>query len=166
MGIRTSRGDKGFTDLLFKEHISKDSPAIRAIGDLDELNCHLGLVRTKIRAKKEKDVLERIQRAIYVIASEIAIGPEEKQKHGPLLKKEEADWIKSVVYELEGKVKIDKYFYTPGGSELSALIDVARAVARRAERSIVGFFKKEKARNEDILSYLNCVSDIFAMMLI
>ncbi|MGB3113427.1 MAG: hypothetical protein WBC00_02260, partial [Candidatus Omnitrophota bacterium] len=132
--------------------------------DLDEFNCHLGLVRAKIRSKKERDILESMQRAIYVIASEVAVGAEEKRKHGPILKKEDADWIKSVAYELEGQVRIKKYFYVPGENELSALIDVARAVARRAERSIVGFFKKEKAHNDNILSYMNCISDILFLL--
>ncbi|MGD2279272.1 MAG: cob(I)yrinic acid a,c-diamide adenosyltransferase [Candidatus Omnitrophota bacterium] len=164
MSVRSGKGDKGFTDLISKQHVSKDSASIRAIGNLDELNCHIGLIKTKIRRRKEKEILERIQRAIYIIASEIAIGAEEKRKHGPILRQEDADWVKSVVYELEEKVKIKNYFYTPGESELSAIIDIARTVARRAERSVVGLFKKEKFRDENILSYLNCISDILFIM--
>ncbi|MGB3082361.1 MAG: ATP:cob(I)alamin adenosyltransferase, partial [Candidatus Omnitrophota bacterium] len=89
---------------------------------------------------------------------------EEKRKHGTILKKADADWAESVVYELEGKVKLKNYFYTPGENELSALIDIARTVARRAERSVVGLFKKEKLKNEYILSYLNCISDILFIL--
>jgi ATP:cob(I)alamin adenosyltransferase len=164
MSIRSGKGDKGFTDLLFKSRIGKDSPAMRAIGDLDELNSYLGLVKSKIKSRKEKEILERIQRTIYVIASEIAIRPEEKKKHGPLLKKEDADWAQSFVYELEGKVKIEEYFYIPGENELSACLDITRAIARRAERSVVGLFRKEKLKNESILTYLNCISDILFIL--
>ena len=164
MSIRTGKGDKGFTSLLFKGHISKDSPYIKAVGNLDELNSQLGLIKAKVKSKNEKDIIERIQRAIYVISSEIAIGLEEKKKHGPILKKEDANWVESVVYELEGKVKLKNYFYTPGENELSAIIDIARTVARRAERSVVGLFKKEKIKNENILSYMNCISDILYIM--
>ena len=138
------KGDKGFTNLLFKGHISKDSPYIKAVGNLDELNSQLGLIKAKVRSRGEKDIIERIQRAIYVVSSEIAIGAEEKRKHGPILKKEDVDWAESVVYELEGKIKLKNYFYTPGENEFSAIIDIARTVARRAERSVVGLFKKEK----------------------
>ncbi|MGB2660902.1 MAG: cob(I)yrinic acid a,c-diamide adenosyltransferase [Candidatus Omnitrophota bacterium] len=164
MSIRTGKGDKGFTSLLFKGHVSKDSPFIKAVGNLDELNSQLGLIKAKVRSRGEKDLLERIQRAVYVISSEIAIGTEEKRKHGTILKKADADWAESVVYELEGKVKLKNYFYTPGENELSALIDIARTVARRAERSVVGLFKKEKLKNEYILSYLNCISDILFIL--
>ena len=164
MSIRTGKGDKGFTELLFKGHVSKDSPYIKAVGNLDELNSQLGLVKAKIKSRKEKDIIERIQRAIYVISSEIAIGAEEKKAHGPILQKEDTSWAEGVVFEIEGKVKLKNYFYTPGENELSAIIDIVRTVARRAERSVVSLFKKEKLKNENILSYLNCISDILYIM--
>ena len=164
MGVRSGRGDKGFTDLLFQKRISKDSADIRAIGDLDELNCYLGLVKSVLRPRKDKTTIEKIQRAVSAIASEIAVGTEKKQKLGPLLKKKDADWVKSVVYQLEGKVKPESCFSLPGNGELSAFLDIARAVARRAERSVVGLSRKEKIKNDYILPYLNCISDILFIM--
>ena len=164
MGVRSGRGDKGFTDLSFHKRISKDSADIRTMGDLDELNSYLGLVKSRIRSRKRKAVLEKIQHAVYIIISEIVIGSEKNKKLGTLLKKEDADWIKSVLYELERKVKIESHFYLPGGGELSATLDITRTVARRAERSVVGLFRKGKIRNAHILSYLNCISDVLFIM--
>lgn len=164
MGVRSGKGDKGFTDLLFHKRISKDSPEVRAIGDLDELNGYLGLVRSKVRTRRDRSILERIQRTVCTIATEIVVEDKKKKKLGVLLRKEDADWIESVICDLEEEVKIESYFFLPGEGELSAILDITRAVARRAERSVVGLFQGDKEKNAHILSYLNCVSDILFIM--
>jgi cob(I)alamin adenosyltransferase len=157
-------GDAGLTYLLFQRKVGKDSPEMYAIGDLDELCSFLGLVKTKLREQKKKDIIERMQGAIYTIASEIALGPEKIKKDGLLLNEKDTDWIKSIVYELEGKTDIKTHFYLPGDDELSAVIDIARTVARRAERSIVALFRKKKMENRSVLLYLNCISDVLFIM--
>lgn len=164
MGIRSAKGDKGFTDLSFHRRVSKDSESINAIGDLDELSSVLGLVRSKTRSRKDKAVLEKIQHAIGTIASEITVGSDKKTKLGVLFREEDAEWINTLVYQLEAKVNIERCFYLPGESEESAYLDVARSVARRAERSIVRLFRKEKIKNDSILCFLNCVSDVLFIM--
>ncbi|MBD3379075.1 MAG: cob(I)yrinic acid a,c-diamide adenosyltransferase [Candidatus Omnitrophica bacterium] len=164
MGIRSGKGDKGYTDLFFRHRISKDSHDIRVIGDLDELNCNIGLVRSKIRKREHKAVLEKIQKALLLIGSEIAVGAEKKEKLGPLLKGEEVRWIRKALDELEREANPGKCFVIPGETELSAYLDMARAVARRAERSVVGLFRKEKASDEYVVSYLNCISDVLFVM--
>ena len=69
-----------------------------------------------------------------------------------------------VMGEYEKKVDLDTCFCLPGDGELSAFIDVARAVARRAERSVVHISKKGRLENSHILLYLNCVSDVLFVM--
>jgi len=164
MGIRTGKGDTGFTDLLFQKGISKDSPDMRAIGDLEELNSFLGLVKVKMKGRKDKEMIEKIQRTVHVIASEIAVGSKKKKKSGPLLSSMDTDWIEGLIYELETKTDIKSHFYLPGDSELTALINIARTVTRRAERSVVELFRKEREKNRHILSYLNCLSDVLFIM--
>lgn len=164
MSIRSGKGDNGFTELSFRKNISKDSIDIQVIGDLDELNSYLGFIKCKLRANKDKTVLEKIQQAISKIASEITVGGEKKKKLGTLLKKEDADWAKNKVYHLEETTSVTDHFYVPGNTEISALLDVARSVARRAERSIVSLFKKESLKNENVLCYMNCISDILFIM--
>jgi cob(I)alamin adenosyltransferase len=164
MGIRTGKGDKGFTSLLFHKRVSKDSLHVRAIGDLDELNSYLGLIKSKIRPRKERAALEILQRAVSTITSETAVSGEKKKKLGHLLSREDVHWAESFLYELEQRTKVKEYFYVPGASEVSAFIDIARAVSRRAERSVVALFRKEKIRNDNILAYLNCLSDILFVL--
>jgi len=164
MGIRSGKGDKGFTDLFFLKRTSKDSVHIKALGDLDELSCYIGLVKSKTKVRKVKSILEQIQITLSKIETEIIIDADKKKKLGLLLNKEDVDWIESVVYEFEGKVKPQKYFYIPGENEVSAFFDIARAVARRAERNVVSLFRKSKDKNENVLSYLNCVSDLLFLL--
>lgn len=164
MGVHSGKGDAGFTDLYFRHRISKDSLDIRAIGNLDELSSFLGLVKVKVKGRKDRALIEKIQRAISIIASEIAVGAEKKEELGLLLKKDDAIWIKSELYKLETLVPLDACFYLAGGNEISAIIDVARSVARRTERTIVGLFRKEKVKDEYIISYLNCISDILFLL--
>jgi len=164
MSIRSGKGDEGFTDLPFQRVINKDSAEIRALGDLDELLSYLGMVKCKIKSRKDKDLLENIQRAVSVIASEISVPPDKKKKLGMLLGKEHTDWIKKTAYKLEQKAKINNCFQLPGDGELSAFFDITRAVARRAERSTVNLLRKDKAANKNILTYLNCVSDILFIL--
>ena len=164
MGIRTARGDKGLTYMLSGERYSKDSEEVRAIGELDELNCYIGLAKAGVRSRVDKEILETLQRGICIAASEISLGAEDKKKHGFLFKKSLADMAQAILFDLEGKVKIGRHFYMPGENELSALLDVARAVARRAERGMAGLLRKSRYGNEYILMYLNCLSDILFLM--
>jgi len=164
MSIRSGKGDKGFTSFLSQEHISKDSDIIKAIGDLDELNGHLGLVKCRTGSRKNKEILEKIQRTLHVITSEIAVGAPKRKKMGLLLKKEDADWIEGAIGELEGAAEMESRFSLPGENETYAFYDIARAVARRAERNIVGLFRGGKLENDHILTFLNCISDILFIM--
>ncbi len=164
MGVRSAKGDKGLTYILSGERCSKNSEEVRAVGELDELNSYLGLVKAKVKGRRDKEILETLQRAVCIAASEISISSEDKKKHGFLFKRSLADMAQSILFDLEGRVRIGRHFYMPGENELSAFFDVSRAVARRAERSMVGLFNKSKHGNEHILSFLNCVSDILFVM--
>jgi len=164
MTIRSGKGDYGFTDLFYRKGISKDRPEILAIGDMDELNAYLGLARAKIRRRADKETIERMQRMISVVSSEIALGPERKEKNGGILDTKDVEWVESVICELEGRKKPDKCFYMPGETELSAILSIARTIARRAERSVVGLLCDNRKSNRNILCYLNCISDVLFLL--
>ena len=164
MSIRSGKGDSGFTDLAFSKKVSKDCLDLQVIGDLDELISFLGLVKVRLRTKKDKNIINRIQTGLSTITSEIAVGMERKKDLGILLAREDADWIEKKVYELEDRTKCDHYFYIPGRNEISSLLDIARSVARRAERSVVKFWNEKELRNENILIFMNCLSDALFIM--
>ena len=164
MTIRSGMGDYGFTNLIFKTGVSKDSVDFSALGDLDELNAYLGLIKAKTGKQNGKDLIERIQRDIIVIASELAIGQEKMKENGAILDDKEIQWLESVMCELENKVDTKDRFYLPGDNELSAVIDITRTVARRAERSVVRLLHEHREENSHLLKYLNCISDVLFLM--
>ncbi|NQT32409.1 MAG: cob(I)yrinic acid a,c-diamide adenosyltransferase [Candidatus Omnitrophica bacterium] len=164
MAVRTGKGDKGYTELSFRKRISKDSADIRAIGDLDELNGCLGLAKVRVKSKQDKAILEKIQQFVSMIASEIVIGTEKKKKMGHLLRKDDSEWLKNTVYRLEQEVEIENRFYVPGDNEVSAFLDITRAVARRAESSVVGLFNNDAIKNTQALVCMNCISDVLFIL--
>ncbi len=164
MGIRSARGDNTYTELFSCKGVSKDCLEVQAIGDIDELISHLGLVKARVTSRREKAMLEKVQHDLLVIASEISVGPGKKKELGAILKDKDADWISNTILRLERRVRLKNSFYLPGEGEVSALLDIARAVARRAERSVVTLVKKEKVKFDSPLMYLNCVSDLLFIM--
>ena len=164
MGVRTGKGDKGYTELVFMDRVSKDSPEMRALGDIDEFMCYLGLIKVKIHSTKYKKIIETIQGIVGLIASEIAIENKRKHKFRDFLTKKESDWIQKTLFELEAKVIIESRFQLPGNNAISAHIDIARAIARRAERSVVALLNEDNIKNNNMLLFLNCVSDILFVM--
>ena len=116
------------------------------------------------RDKEFENFFKEHQNTLFRISSEIVVGAEKRKKMGSLLTKDDAEWIKTVVYQLDQKVRPESCFHVPGSSEISSLLNVARAVSRRAERSVVALFAKDKLKNDHLLVYLNCVSDVLFLM--
>ncbi len=162
MAIRTGKGDNGLTGVSGRSRTSKDSAIIHVLGDLDELSSFLGLVRCKVKSASDKKILKRLQLSVFGISSEIALG--KKNKRDPLLGEEDVNWINSVINKKDKKLKLESGFYLSGENELSAYLDLARAIARRAERYAVAFFCDVKIKNRVSLTYLNCISDLLFLM--
>ena len=149
------KGDAGYTDSLFGRRLRKSSPTIEAIGDIDELSSFLGLAKSVQTSAGRKKILEDIQTDLYVISSEI-ITPAGK------LNELELRFGNERVAWLEKKCRPKKSlkeccFFIPGQSKVSAILDVCRAVCRRAERSLVRLRKRRKFSSH-ILAYVNRLS--------
>jgi cob(I)alamin adenosyltransferase len=129
--VSTGRGDDGTTTLLGSGRISKDDPRIIVLGDIDEASSFLGLAR----AETEGDVgalLLELQRLLYRIMGDVAMPKEEN-----VVGEEDLSFVDGALEEWRGKTEIPKAFVVPGETRLGALLDVARSVVRRAERSLV-----------------------------
>ncbi len=129
--ISTGRGDDGTTTLLGSGRIGKDDPRITVLGDVDEASSFLGLAR----AEADEEVgglLIECQRLLYRVMGDVAM-PQEPNAVG------EGDlrFVDDALEGWRGRTGIPKEFVIPGESRLGALLDVARSVVRRAERSLV-----------------------------
>lgn len=139
-------GDNGKSVLIKGKRISKNSLVFDLLGDLDELNCWLGLAKNYLKSE-DRNIIEEIQKDIFVISGQIACAPKKSLKNNiEKLDKNLALYIK--------KTGILKHFVIPGRNQKSAMFDLARTVCRRAERKAVGYGKI----NKEVLMYLNHLS--------
>lgn len=166
MTFYTRKGDKGDTSAFgCKQRFSKNSALAKALGSLDELNSLLGICKTKAIKSKFKiktttiacdssGIIENIQNNLFIIQAKIA-GADKK------ITQKKIDEIENIIDSIEKELPVIKSFFLPGGSELAAYLDYARAVSRRAERKAVAYFESEKMRpNDESLPYLNRLSSL------
>lgn len=129
MKVYTKTGDKGTTAMLSGIRVRKSDDRIELIGTLDELNSHLGLVKVAA-SEGMKEKLEDIQRTLMVIMSGIS----DPRNRNYKITAEKVQILEKEIDETEQLFPRKKGFVLYGGCELSARLDVARAVARRADR--------------------------------
>ena len=165
MSVTTKRGDEGQTDLLFEERIDKDDLRIEIFGCLDECSAHIGMARSQLKEKGINNVLEAIQRELFVIGAEIAtldfnLGRLKKRIDDGHVKK-----IEGLITEFEKDKNYEECcFYLPGENLESTTLDVARTVTRRLERRLVTFKKQNLLTNKHILPYINRLSDLLFIL--
>ncbi len=158
--VVTKKGDRGETSLVGGTRVSKSSPRVDAYGDVDELNSFLGLARTNIGDAELNGILLDRQNELFTLGSDLASPldvevPRIEEKHIGELEKT----IERLLKELDPL----KEFILPGGNAAGATLQVARAVARRAERKVVKLSAEEKINNL-VLTYLNRLSDFLFVL--
>lgn len=154
--IVTKTGDDGTTGLGDGSRIPKTHSRIEAIGDIDELNCFIGLILAD-KSLEYDEILTEIHHRLFDVGGELSIPGYTIIDDGDVAKLE--IWIA----ETNNVLPPLKNFILPGGSELLAKIHIARAVARRAERSIIRLLEDESV-NSYTRQYLNRLSDLFFVM--
>ena len=152
--IYTRGGDKGLTSLGTGKRVKKNSLRIKSFGEIDELNSCLGVSLCFVSKSLIKSI-KKIQNDLFDIGADLCI-PQKKKK--VKLLSNEILFLESELDKMNGKLKKLSSFVLPGGTESSAFLHLSRAIARRAERSVIELKAKEDV-NPDILKYLNRLSD-------
>ena len=164
MKIYTRNGDEGETGLLYGGKVSKSSSLPEAYGTVDEAQAILGLVRTE--CEKGSDLEEKIihiERDLYVLMAELATDP---SKHDKLesgkskVNEEMINFLEQFIDDISSRFELPKEFVIPGQNRISALLDVARTVVRRAERRTIAC----DVENSLAVPYLNRLSDLLWAM--
>lgn len=130
--VSTGRGDDGTTTLLGSGRMPKDDPRIGVLGDVDEASSFLGLARAKTGEGDFGELLIEAQRLLYRIMGDVAMPKEEN-----FVGEKDLEFVENALGEWRGRTEIPKEFVIPGESRTGALLDVARSVVRRAERTLV-----------------------------
>lgn len=163
MSIATKKGDDGTTSLMYNRRVSKVHPRIETLGFVDELNAALGLVRCQSDASRIANKIESIQKQLVELMGELATDGcdrERYQKDGFLLvDKKFITPIDMLVAELEGQMSSFQGWAYPGDNPVSARLDAARCICRRAERRVCRLIESGTEPNREIQRYLNRLSD-------
>jgi cob(I)alamin adenosyltransferase len=166
--IYTRKGDDGTTGLWYGGRVPKYSGRPEAYGSVDEAASALGLARAAAERGGElhTDIL-RVQNELFVAGAELATAPEAAERLEPGVSKvtpEMVDRLEADIDRYMDRVDLPPKFVIPGGTELSARLDVARAAVRRAERRVAALKDAGDLADEIVVTYLNRLSDaLFAM---
>jgi cob(I)alamin adenosyltransferase len=165
--IYTRKGDDGSTGLWYGGRVPKSGGRPEAYGAVDEAASALGLCRAAADdAELHADIL-RMQNELFVAGAELATAPEAAARLQDGVSKvtpEMVDALEEVIDRYMERVELPPKFVIPGGTELSARLDVARTAVRRAERRVVDLKQAGDLPDETVLRYLNRASDaVYAM---
>ena len=156
------KGDKGETSLLYGVRVSKSDPRCEAYGTIDEAVSVLGLARNFCQPEV-KDIVFGLQQYLFVVGAELATPLEryaELAAKGKVVRPEMVQRLEELIDDFEGKVDMPREFIIPGDCVSSAILDMARAVIRRAERRVIALREAGQLMNEEVLKYLNRLADL------
>ena len=162
--IYTKKGDDGTTGLLFGGRVRKDSWRIELNGAVDEAQAAIGLARAETAAGTEVNQrLTTLARDLYVLMAEVATAPENRRKlqaGSTLVTADMVAALEAGIDDLLARFDMPSDFTVPGENRVSAALDLARTIVRRAERLAVA----EPVEGSYVVVYLNRLSDLLWAM--
>lgn len=160
MRIYTRQGDDGTTGLLHGGRVRKDDPVPEAVGDVDEAQAALGLVRAHADPGSELErLVVGIERDLWVLMAELSTAPGNRPKlvgDRSLVTADMVAALEPVIDDVTGRFDPPTEFVVPGQTTVAAMLDVARTVVRRAERRALA----AAAPGSNVVPYLNRLSDL------
>ena len=159
MKIYTKTGDAGETGLIGNQRVSKASLQIDAIGNVDELNSCLGVIRSFELSQNWNRDLGLIQNDLFNLGAALAKSSS-TNRDLPSVNDSNVEELESWIDELTQQLPPIKQFILPGGSRAGAMAHLARSICRRAERSVVALAAEVSFSLETELIYLNRLSDL------
>jgi len=155
--IATRTGDAGTTGLGNNQRVSKNSLRVHAMGDVDELNSHIGVLLCEAMPADVQNLLVEIQHQLFNLGGELSIPGFELLKPEAVLALDEA-----LAHYNEQLPRLEE-FILPAGTRAASQAHVCRTVARRAERAVVAL-GNEEAIGEAPRQYLNRLSDLMFVL--
>ena len=151
--VVTRTGDKGSTGMADGSRRDKNDARVHCLGEVDELNAHIGIVVSLLDEGKAQQLLFAIQHDLFDIGAELC------QPGKQLIDEDYVEALEKNIEELNAGLPALKEFILPGGTPAVAAIQLARTVCRRVERGLVALNQQE-ASNPVTGRYLNRLSDL------
>jgi cob(I)alamin adenosyltransferase len=164
--IYTRKGDDGTTSLWYGGRVAKTDARTEAYGSIDEANSALGVARALCKQDNQADLhatILSLQQDLFVAGAELATAPEAADRLQDGISRITDGMIDAVEVDIDrymNQVDLPPQFTIPGGTELSAALDVARSAIRRAERRVVELRESDGLASDAVLRYLNRASDL------
>ena len=157
----TGKGDRRETCLLGRTGVGKDDARIEALGCYDELNSAIGVAAAFSESEDTAKALKSLQDDMHTICAELGSASEGV----PIVTDSHLKIVEMMITECESFVGQPKHFHfvLPGETKTAALLHMARAVSRRAERNLVRLSKTTEV-SQNLLSYANRISSLLYIM--
>ena len=159
MKVYTKTGDKGTTALIGGTRVAKNNVRLEAYGGVDELNSHLGMIRSyPIDGESVKQLIE-IQNVLFVVGANLATDTtvSNMQKKLPCTD-EDVAFLERAIDKMDEELPPLQYFVLPGGRPEVSACHIARTVCRRVERRILDM-NREFEVDDAVIKYINRLSD-------
>lgn len=151
--IVTRTGDDGSTGLGDGSRVSKAGLRVEALGDIDELNSAIGVILCESLSGEVRDALAWIQNDLFDLGAEVCVPGRSLLQQGHLAR------LDRLIESFNARLPPLNEFILPGGTRAAALVHLARAVCRRAERALVRLAQTDPA-NAVGMRFLNRLSDL------
>ena len=161
--VTTRTGDTGDTSLLGKRRVRKTDARIDALGDLDEAQAAIGIARATIRGRDQQVLLE-LQRGLYLVMAEVAVPRSGRERLRARIDADAVRELDELGERLRPRANVEGRFVVPGSDPASASLDLARTIARRAERTVVRLVDEKAVSGEHLIPWLNRLSDVLFLL--
>lgn len=166
--IATRTGDDGTTSLLYGQRVPKDHPQIEALGTFDELNAALGLAKATCPSPEVRVELERAQTDLIALMGELACAEADQARYlaSTFVRLDDAALARldAGVAAIEAQAPSFAGWATPGANVHAAALEIARTVARRAERRLCGLPAHGRSVRPLLMRYTNRLADLLWLM--
>ena len=164
MKIYTRNGDAGQTDLFAGGRVPKDHPRVEALGEMDEFNCSLGVLRSHGLPPEIDALVEAFQRKLFMIGSEFSCPIPEKLGLRSLVP-EEISFLEEKIDYYSENLRPLKGMLCPVGNRASVFCQLARAVCRRVERRLITAVRESEEDISPLIpQYFNRLSDLLFVL--
>lgn len=158
----SKKGDEGKTSLLTGTRVSKASLRPETYGTLDEASSALGLAKAFTKNEKVIQMIDDVQGDLVVLGAELAYEKGEEKTYQ--IEADRTSCLEVWIEELQKEVPLPRHFIHPGASAVSAAVDLARTIVRRAERRAVALKESGLLDHEEVHSYLNRLADFLFVL--
>jgi cob(I)alamin adenosyltransferase len=164
MSIATKHGDSGRTGLIGGERVSKADLRVEAYGTIDELTSALGLARSICEDAEVRELTKTIQRELFIVSGAVANPASSEATPSIYVTPAMVEALTEHVHRIEKTEGILSDWSLPGEHAAAAAYDLARTICRRAERCVVRLLESGEKTGEQVIPYLNRLSDLLWLL--